>query len=138
MPAGLCFGEFARVIAELEGPDFRRCIAEKFAVDLADRPTLITVRGYSRLERDGRIHTDSKSKLITILAKQSVDFLLIMFTSLFFAKSMSVLRPTMVCKLIRNPILASSCGGSEFSFLKFAAFGNFAEQGDLAALRRLP
>lgn len=62
-----CFGEFARVIAELESPDFRRCIEEKFAVDLADRPTMITVRGYSRLQRDGRIHTDSKSKRITVL-----------------------------------------------------------------------
>ncbi len=62
-----CSGEFAGVIKELESPDFRDCLAEKFELDLSNRPTMITVRGYSRFERDGRIHTDSKSKLITVL-----------------------------------------------------------------------
>jgi len=57
---------FARLAAELEGDDLRRAIEDKFAIDLAGRPTMITVRGQSD-EKDGRIHTDSASKLITLL-----------------------------------------------------------------------
>ena len=57
---------FANFIAELEGPALRAAFAEKFAIDLADRPTMITVRGQARAG-DGRIHTDTSSKLITVL-----------------------------------------------------------------------
>lgn len=57
---------FHELITELEGPDFRQAISEKFDVDIQDRPTMITVRGHSQ-ERDGQIHTDTKSKIITIL-----------------------------------------------------------------------
>jgi hypothetical protein len=57
---------FARLAAELEGSDLRRAIADKFALDLAGRPTMITLRGYSD-GKDGRIHTDSTTKLITLL-----------------------------------------------------------------------
>ena len=44
----------------------RAAFAEKFALDLAGRPTMITVRGAARAS-DGRIHTDTASKLITVL-----------------------------------------------------------------------
>jgi SM-20-related protein len=57
---------FARLVAELEGPALRRAIAQKFAVDLEGRPTLLTVRARGD-GRDGRIHTDSASKIITLL-----------------------------------------------------------------------
>ena len=57
---------FARLVAELEGDDLRRAIEDKFALDLAGRPTMITLRGYSD-GKDGRIHTDSTTKLITLL-----------------------------------------------------------------------
>jgi SM-20-related protein len=57
---------FARFAAELEGEDLRRAIEEKFAIDLTGRPTMITVRGKSD-GKDGRIHTDSATKLITLL-----------------------------------------------------------------------
>ena len=57
---------FARLAAELEGGDLRRAIGDKFALDLAGRPTMITLRGYSD-GKDGRIHTDSTTKLITLL-----------------------------------------------------------------------
>jgi hypothetical protein len=60
---GSVFGAFAE---ELEGEDLRRAIEEKFAIDLAARPTMITVRGRSD-GKDGRIHTDSATKLITVL-----------------------------------------------------------------------
>ena len=57
---------FRRLIAELEGPALRQVIAEKFSIDLTGKPTMLTLRGYTT-ERDGIIHTDSKSKLITVL-----------------------------------------------------------------------
>ncbi|HYK16867.1 MAG TPA: 2OG-Fe(II) oxygenase, partial [Bryobacteraceae bacterium] len=46
--------------------EFRRAFEEKFQIDLTDRPTTITVRGRSDT-RDGNIHCDSESKIITIL-----------------------------------------------------------------------
>jgi SM-20-related protein len=57
---------FGRFLAELEGPAMRDAISEKFAIDLTGRPTMVTVRGYARAG-DGRIHTDTASKLITVL-----------------------------------------------------------------------
>lgn len=57
---------FGRLIAELEGGELRRAIEEKFAIDLAGRPTMITLRGKSD-GHDGRIHTDSATKLVTLL-----------------------------------------------------------------------
>jgi SM-20-related protein len=66
LPALRCGPAFARLAAELEGDALRRAIAEKFAIDLEGRPTMITVRGRSN-GKDGRIHTDSATKLITLL-----------------------------------------------------------------------
>ncbi len=60
---GPCFRAF---LAELEGPAMREAFAAKFAIDLRDRPTMVTVRGRAQ-RKDGRIHADSKSKLITVL-----------------------------------------------------------------------
>lgn len=57
---------FKELITELESEEFRCAIAEKFNMDLDNRPTLITVRGQSQ-ERDGQIHTDTKTKIITVL-----------------------------------------------------------------------
>jgi hypothetical protein len=54
------------LIEELDSDLFREVMAEKFAVDLAGRPTTFTLRGTCGL-RDGHIHTDSKSKILTIL-----------------------------------------------------------------------
>ncbi len=57
---------FARVAAELEDDALRHEIADKFAIDLDGRPTMLTVRGHAD-GKDGRIHTDSATKLITLL-----------------------------------------------------------------------
>jgi len=57
---------FARLAAELQNSDLRRAIEDKFALDLSGRPTMITLRGYSD-GKDGSIHTDSATKLITLL-----------------------------------------------------------------------
>jgi SM-20-related protein len=57
---------FARLVAALTGPAVRNAIEEKFGIDLSERPTLLTVRGQSD-GKDGGIHTDSKTKIITLL-----------------------------------------------------------------------
>ncbi|MDC1527746.1 2OG-Fe(II) oxygenase [Gammaproteobacteria bacterium] len=57
---------FNELLEELNGSAFRDIISEKLQLDLHDRPMVITLRGISRA-KDGRIHTDSKSKMATIL-----------------------------------------------------------------------
>lgn len=57
---------FAALCAELQGDALQGAFAEKFDMDLTGRPTTLTVRGRCRA-KDGQIHTDSDSKLITVL-----------------------------------------------------------------------
>src|SRR6201996_5810241 len=57
---------FAEFIAAIQGPDFTRAVEGKLGVDLTGRPTMVTARGVSAA-RDGQIHTDSRTKLITVL-----------------------------------------------------------------------
>lgn len=65
--SALRLGKLARaLVAEMEGPALRAAIADKFGLDLADAPTMVTLRGQSS-ERDGQIHTDSVSKRVTVL-----------------------------------------------------------------------
>jgi hypothetical protein len=59
-------GHFKALMDELESAEFRAVIEQKFGLDLADKPTMYTVRGYTR-QSDGSIHTDSKTKIITVL-----------------------------------------------------------------------
>jgi SM-20-related protein len=59
-------GHFRGLIEELQGSEFRSAIERKFDIDLTGRPTMYTVRGFVR-EKDGSIHTDSKTKIITVL-----------------------------------------------------------------------
>ncbi|MDE2029406.1 MAG: 2OG-Fe(II) oxygenase [Alphaproteobacteria bacterium] len=57
---------FRRFMEEIRGPQMTALMGEKFAIDLSRRPTMVTVRGQCRAT-DGKIHTDSKTKLITVL-----------------------------------------------------------------------
>jgi SM-20-related protein len=57
---------FQRFMDAIRGPEFTRAVAHKLGMDLSTRPTMVTVRGQSAA-RDGQIHTDSKSKLVTVL-----------------------------------------------------------------------
>jgi SM-20-related protein len=59
-------GHFQALIEELRGPAFQGAIERKFGIDLTGRPTMYTVRGFVR-EKDGAIHTDSETKIITVL-----------------------------------------------------------------------
>ncbi len=56
----------------MEGPELRDAIAAKFGLDLARSPTMLTVRGWTT-QRDGRIHTDSKAKRVTVLLYLNQD-----------------------------------------------------------------
>ena len=62
-----------QVIEELDGPEFEQVIAERFGVDLAGRPKMYSLRGYTRA-KDGQIHTDSKDKIITVLLYLNQDW----------------------------------------------------------------
>jgi len=57
---------FRSLIAALSGPEMTAIIEKKFGIDLSGHPTMATVRGRCEA-RDGHIHTDSKTKLITML-----------------------------------------------------------------------
>ncbi len=67
-PAGqLAFGSyFGELLEEMASDPFREAFAGKFGVDLTGRPHTVTVRGLCS-PRDGRIHTDTKSKILTLL-----------------------------------------------------------------------
>ena len=58
--------KFKELTDDLNGPEFRAAVGRKFSIDLTNRPTMITVRGRCS-EKDGKIHTDSKTKIITVL-----------------------------------------------------------------------
>ena len=58
--------KFKELTDDLNGSEFRAAVGRKFSIDLIDRPTMITVRGRCS-EKDGKIHTDSKTKIITVL-----------------------------------------------------------------------
>jgi hypothetical protein len=72
-PSGLKIaGGFKELIDEMLDTPFRNAVEEKFDVDLTNRPTMYTVRGFCRA-RDGQIHTDSKTKIITVLLYMNRD-----------------------------------------------------------------
>jgi hypothetical protein len=57
---------FGRFMDAIRGPEFKAAVAEKLGMDLSARPDMVTVRGISA-PRDGQIHTDSVTKLVTVL-----------------------------------------------------------------------
>ena len=57
---------FAAFMAELQSASMTAAVGEKLGMDLASSPTMVTVRGQSRAA-DGKIHTDSRTKLVTAL-----------------------------------------------------------------------
>ena len=57
---------FASLLEALTGPELRAAFEEKFQISLRGRPTTLTVRGRCG-PKDGNIHTDQVSKIITVL-----------------------------------------------------------------------
>lgn len=66
-------GGFKELIKDLHSDRLAEVISKKFDIDVTNSPVMITLRGYSRA-KDGRIHTDSKSKLITMLIYLNEDW----------------------------------------------------------------
>lgn len=64
---------FAAFIEELHSEDFARVLGERFDMDLLGLPANITVRKYCE-RTDGNIHTDHKSKVITVLIYFNEDW----------------------------------------------------------------
>lgn len=59
-------GAFAALMDDIATPDFSAAIGTKLDMDLVSKPKLITIRKWSAAS-DGRIHTDSLSKIATTL-----------------------------------------------------------------------
>ncbi len=59
-------GTFKELVADLESSQMADALSEKLGLDLDPLPRLTTIRRLSQL-KDGRIHTDSESKLATFL-----------------------------------------------------------------------
>jgi SM-20-related protein len=64
---------FARLIGAIQGPEFTRAVERKLGIDLKGRPTMVTARGVSAA-RDGQIHADSRTKLVTVLIYMNNDW----------------------------------------------------------------
>jgi SM-20-related protein len=63
----LSFGPaFRRLMEAIQGPEFTAAVGAQLGMDLTGHPTMVTVRGQSAA-RDGQIHTDSRTKLVTVL-----------------------------------------------------------------------
>jgi hypothetical protein len=59
-------GTFKQLIEELESSEMAEALSSKLGINLDPHPRLTTIRRLSQL-KDGRIHTDSESKLATFL-----------------------------------------------------------------------
>ena len=59
-------GAFDQLMQDLETPELAEVLGAQLNLDLADKPRMITVRRLSQ-KSDGPIHTDSQSKLMTML-----------------------------------------------------------------------
>jgi SM-20-related protein len=57
---------FAKLIEEISSSQLATIVGEKFGVNLVDLPLMVTVRGQAQT-KDGRIHTDTKDKIVTCL-----------------------------------------------------------------------
>ena len=57
---------FEALMGELREPAFAKTLGERFDMDLVSLPTTVTVRKFCE-RTDGNIHTDHKSKVITVL-----------------------------------------------------------------------
>ena len=66
-------GDIKKLVEELEGDEFKAILENKLGVDLKDAEVITTLRGFSRF-KDGKIHTDSQSKIVTVLLYLNKDW----------------------------------------------------------------
>jgi hypothetical protein len=61
-----CSGRFTALMEEMHSVELRDLIGERLGMDLRDTPPMVTLRGHTE-KKDGEIHADSISKLVTVL-----------------------------------------------------------------------
>jgi SM-20-related protein len=66
-------GRFKTLIEELESEEFTEELSQKFGLDLHPYPRLTTIRKLSQ-SKDGRIHTDGPSKVMTLLVYMNEEW----------------------------------------------------------------
>ncbi|WP_461481226.1 2OG-Fe(II) oxygenase [Porticoccus sp.] len=64
---------FGRFVAEMRSRELAEVLAAKFDMDLVNLPTTLTVRKFCE-RTDGNIHTDHKSKVLTVLVYFNADW----------------------------------------------------------------
>lgn len=64
---------FGELMAEMQGTAFAETLGKKFDMELASLPNTVTVRKFCE-RTDGNIHTDHKSKVITVLVYFNEDW----------------------------------------------------------------
>ncbi len=64
---------FGRFVEEMRSRELAEVLAEKFDMDLVNLPTTLTVRKFCE-RTDGNIHTDHKSKVLTVLVYFNADW----------------------------------------------------------------
>jgi len=64
---------FTELITEMSGEAVQIAFEKKFGVNLTGRPLTVTVRGRSQ-SKDGRIHTDTPSKILTLLIYMNTEW----------------------------------------------------------------
>ena len=62
-----------QLVYELESNEIKAILEKQFKVNLDEAKVATTLRGYSR-KKDGKIHTDSKTKILTILLYLNKDW----------------------------------------------------------------
>ncbi|SME99941.1 2OG-Fe(II) oxygenase superfamily protein [Tistlia consotensis] len=68
-----CRGAFSRLIEAVRDPRLESLLARKFGAPIEGKPLMVTVRGHCQA-KDGRIHTDTRSKLVTCLLYLNEDW----------------------------------------------------------------
>ena len=67
-------GAFAKLIKEIEEPEFTSAVSHSLGMDLSPYPRLITIRKISAAH-EGNIHCDSESKIATLLVYMNEGWL---------------------------------------------------------------
>jgi SM-20-related protein len=68
-----CSGRFEALMEEMQSVELRDLIGERLGMDLSDKPPMVTLRGRTE-KKDGAIHADSTSKLVTVLLYLNPDW----------------------------------------------------------------
>tara|TARA_Y100000816_G_C26022918_1_gene535203 strand:- start:230 stop:856 length:627 start_codon:yes stop_codon:yes gene_type:complete len=66
-------GNIKKLVQELESDKFKAILEDKLEINLKDAEVVTTLRGFSRI-KDGKVHTDSRSKIVTVLLYLNINW----------------------------------------------------------------